>query len=98
MQDEGKIKSSKLSLSQCGLVGWMVGLMRGARNESRSGRKQMYLRETLPLGGKRQLMLVSCGREYFLVGGGMESIETIVQVRNQSLSDPVDEKLEGMRL
>jgi hypothetical protein len=37
--------------------------------------------ETLPLGGKRQLMLVTCAGESFLIGGGLESVETIVHVR-----------------
>jgi flagellar biogenesis protein FliO len=40
----------------------------------------MQLLETLPLGGKRQLMLVQCGTEQFLVGGGLESVETIVKL------------------
>jgi flagellar biogenesis protein FliO len=52
-----------------------------ARRSATAGRvKQMQLLETLPLGGKRQLMLVQCGTEQFLVGGGLESIETIVKV------------------
>jgi hypothetical protein len=41
----------------------------------------MRLVETLMLGGRRQLMLVSCGEEYFLVGGGIDNVETIVRVK-----------------
>lgn len=63
-----------------GLAGWVLNRVRGWRGESAVPRKQMRLVETLPLGGKRQLMLVACGEEHFLVGGGMESIETIVRV------------------
>jgi flagellar biogenesis protein FliO len=52
-----------------------------ARRSAAAGRvKQMQLLETLPLGGKRQLMLVQCGTEQFLVGGGLESVETIVKL------------------
>jgi flagellar biogenesis protein FliO len=63
-----------------GLAGWALGLLRGLRQRE-THTKQMQLIETLALGGKRQLMLVSCGRERFLVGGGLESIETIVRLR-----------------
>jgi hypothetical protein len=41
----------------------------------------MRVVETLALGGRKQLMLVSCGEEHFLVGGGIDSVETIVPVQ-----------------
>jgi flagellar biogenesis protein FliO len=62
-----------------GLAGWVLGLLRGL-GQREAQVKQMELIETLTLGGKRQLMLVSCGGERFLVGGGLESVETIVRV------------------
>ena len=62
-----------------GLAGWVLGLLRGL-GKRKACVKQMELIETLALGGKRQLMLVSCGGERFLVGGGLESVETIVRV------------------
>jgi flagellar biogenesis protein FliO len=40
----------------------------------------MQLLETLPVGGKRQLMLIQCGSERFLVGGGLDRVETIIKV------------------
>jgi flagellar biogenesis protein FliO len=49
--------------------------------------QQMQLMETLALGGKKQLMLVSCGGERFLVGGGSEGIETIVPVKTERLRE-----------
>jgi flagellar biogenesis protein FliO len=45
----------------------------GARAERR-----MELIETLQLGGKRQLMLVSCDSQRFLVGAGGDSISSIM--------------------
>jgi flagellar biogenesis protein FliO len=42
----------------------------------------MRLLETLPVGGKRQLMLVRCGDEHFLVGLGADTISTIVKVND----------------
>jgi flagellar biogenesis protein FliO len=38
----------------------------------------MRLAETLSLGGKRQLMLVICDGQRFLVGTGGEGVGTIV--------------------
>jgi hypothetical protein len=49
----------------------------------------MCLVETLVLGGRRQLMLVSCGREHFLVGGGVDSVETIVRVKVDGVEDEI---------
>jgi flagellar biogenesis protein FliO len=67
-----------------GLVEWAVKLVRGWRGREDGQRRQMRLVETLPLGGKRQLILVSCDGERFLVGGGLDSIETIVRVKAES--------------
>jgi flagellar biogenesis protein FliO len=67
--------------SDVGLAGWVLDLLRSWRGQRESQRKQLQLLETLPLGGKRQLMLVSCAGERFLVGGGLESVETIVRLK-----------------
>ena len=64
-----------------GLAGWVQGLMSGLRGQREVKRKQLRLVETLALGGKRQLMLVTCAGESFLVGGGLESVETIVRLK-----------------
>jgi flagellar biogenesis protein FliO len=77
-----------------GLVGWVIDLMRTWRGQRDVQRKQMRLVETLALGGKRQLMLVTCGGESFLVGGGMESVETIVRL-NTNVSGDESEKSRG---
>ncbi|MBS1798848.1 MAG: flagellar biosynthetic protein FliO [Acidobacteria bacterium] len=67
---------------QSGLVGWLLSRWRGrARFRDRSVR-QMQLLETLSVGGKRQLALVRCGREQFLVGMGAEAVSTIVKIGN----------------
>lgn len=62
-----------------GLAGWVMALLRGARGQRETQRK-LHVVETLSLGGKRQLMLVTCAGESFLVGGGLDSVETIVRV------------------
>ena len=73
-------KSTNVNVKQDGLVATLVQMW-AARRAAGAGRvRQMQLLETLPLGGKRQLMLVQCGAEHFLVGGGLEAVETIVKV------------------
>jgi hypothetical protein len=66
-----------------GLAGWALGLVRGLSSERKVEQKQLQLMETLSLGGKKQLMLVSCAGQRFLVGGGPESVETIVRVSDE---------------
>src|SRR5260370_40911612 len=78
-----------------GLAGWILGLLRGWRGQRGMQRKQLRLVETLSLGGKRQLMLVTCAGESFLVGGGMDSVETIVRLKAEISPDVVAENLDG---
>jgi flagellar biogenesis protein FliO len=66
---------------ELGLAGWILDLLRSWRGQREMQRKQLRLVETLSLGGKRQLMLVTCAGESFLVGGGPESVETIVRLK-----------------
>lgn len=70
-----------------GLAGWVLDLWRGLRSRREVQRKQLRLVETLPLGGKRQLMLVTCAGESFLVGGSMDSVETIVRLKAEVSPD-----------
>ena len=67
-----------------GLAGWVVGALQGRvrikwRAASHTRIQQMQLLETLSLGGKRQVMLVECDGERYLVGCGVDSVATIVK-------------------
>jgi flagellar biogenesis protein FliO len=64
-----------------GLAGWLLGMMRGWSRQRSMESRQLRLVETLSLGAKRQLMLVTCAGESFLVGGGLENVDTIVRLR-----------------
>jgi hypothetical protein len=64
-----------------GLAGWVLGRLRVWRGQPEMRRKQLRIVETLSLGGKRQLILVTCAGESFLVGGGMESVDAIVRLK-----------------
>jgi flagellar biogenesis protein FliO len=79
-----------------GLAGWVLGRLRGWRGQPEMRRKQLRIVETLPLGGKRQLILVTCGGESFLVGGGMESVETIVRLKAAASPDVDANDLDGI--
>jgi flagellar biogenesis protein FliO len=69
--------------------------LRGLRSRRELQRKQLRLVETLPLGGKRQLMLVTCAGESFLVGGGLDSVETIVRLKADVSPDVAATSLDG---
>jgi flagellar biogenesis protein FliO len=88
-------KAVAVASDMSGLAGWVLGLLRGWQGQRGMQQKQLYLVETLPLGGKRQLMLVTCAGESFLVGGSLESVETIVQLKAGFSLGPVAESLDA---
>ncbi len=72
-----------------GLAGWFFRaitalLKMRATDAPRRSRRQLRVVETLQLGGRRQILLVSCHGERFLVGAGAEAIQTMVRVRSES--------------
>jgi flagellar biogenesis protein FliO len=77
-----------------GLAGWLLCLLRNWRGQREAQQKQLRLLETLPLGGKRQLMLVTCAGESFLVGGGLESVETIVRLKADGFAEVAGKSME----
>jgi hypothetical protein len=95
-QNTVRVSGAKASIESAGLAGWVLGLLRGVRSSERQPAiKQMRLLETLSLGGKRQLMLVSCAGERFLVGGSLETVETIVRIKDEISLDIAAKKLDG---
>jgi flagellar biogenesis protein FliO len=70
-----------------GLVGWMLSMLDSWRGAGEACQRQLRLIETLPLGGKKELMLVTCAGESFLVGGGAEGVETIVRLHGEASLD-----------
>ena len=51
---------------------------------SRRPVKTLQVVETLSLGGRRQVALLSCGNEQFLVGMSGDGVSTIVPLRGES--------------
>lgn len=85
---QGKKTAERAGRSEVqGLAGWVLGMMKGRGYLRDVTERQMRLEETLSLGGKRQLLLVSCAGERFLVGGSMESVEVIVPVKSAAATD-----------
>ena len=99
LQGAGPRKLNDMATTACpevqGVAGWVLGLLRGWRGQREMHRKQLRLVETLSLGGKRQLMLVTCAGESFLVGGGMDSVETIVRLKAEVSLDVAAKSLDG---
>jgi flagellar biogenesis protein FliO len=67
-------------------AGWLSNSLRELCGWQETSRKQLRLVETLSLGGKKQLMLVTYAGESFLVGGGVESVQTILRLNMGSPS------------
>jgi hypothetical protein len=68
-----------------GILGWamemIVNLAGGAWAASRSAKpRRMKVLETLAIGPKKQLLMVSCDGQKYLVGTGPESVQTIVRM------------------
>ena len=78
-----------------GFAGWLLGLLRGWQGTRSAQQKRLTLIETLPLGEKRQLMLVACDGERFLVGGDPESVQTIVRLNGEVSPDLSAENMDG---
>jgi hypothetical protein len=87
LQSAARTNGAKTNFPVQGLAGWVLGMLSGWRGERTAQRKHMRIVETLTLGGRRQLMLVRCGEEHFLVGGGIDSVETIVRVKAGGLGE-----------
>lgn len=94
LQNTMRTSAAKTS-PKVGVVERLLGLLRRVSGERQSATKHLHLLETLSLGGKRQLLLVSCGGEHFLVGGGLESVETIVCVHSNRYQSVAAKKLDG---
>jgi flagellar biogenesis protein FliO len=84
---EGMTEVRKKPTNVGGLAGWLMAWMHtlrlGATMRLKT-RKRMSLVETLSLGGKKQLLLVTCAGERFLVGTGSDSVQTIVRIHPES--------------
>jgi flagellar biogenesis protein FliO len=65
-----------------GFAGFVIELVRRGRSGLGVARAEKSLKvvEVLQLGGKRQVMLVACGEQRFLVGAGAEGVSAIVPV------------------
>jgi len=70
-------------------VEWLRGMLRkGLAGMMRPrGESRMKLIETLPLGGRRQLMLVVCDGQRVLVGAGGDGVHSIAEMRDRGAID-----------
>lgn len=80
MQKTAWTQDAAGNLKRHGLAGVLWQMWTSRRAARVGATRQMELLETLPLGPKRQLMLVRCGDERFLVGGSLDQVQTIVKL------------------
>ncbi len=75
--------NNKQAVEVGGFAGWMLSALRRGREgfAQRKAVKTLQMVETLSLGGRRQVVLVRCGSEQFLVGTSGDGVSTIVPVK-----------------
>jgi flagellar biogenesis protein FliO len=78
----GRAENVSGTLRRQGVTGLLLQMWTARSAAGACHVRKMQLLETLSLGGKRQLALIQCGDEQFLVGGGLETVETIVKVNS----------------
>jgi flagellar biogenesis protein FliO len=69
------------------LIQWAARGLNVLGRSKAADQRQLKLVETMSLGGKRQLILVTCSGESFLVGAGVESIDSIVRLKSTVSQD-----------
>ena len=57
-----------------------VGSNHGWKGRVAGSRKKLHLMETLSLGGRKQLILVNCAGEHYLIGTGPDSVSSMIHV------------------
>ena len=86
-----------------GLADWLLGLgrwwrKRELRDRRQEARRQLEIVESLSLGSRRELLLVSCAGERFLVGTGAEGVQTMVRVGSErAFGNPTQKVTEERR-
>jgi flagellar biogenesis protein FliO len=69
-----------------GWAGWLLSMLQRGRSgiAARRTARTLQTLETLSLGGRRQIALVRCGDEQFLVGMSGDGVSTIVPVQGEA--------------
>ncbi len=79
-----------------GVAGWLLTAWQTVRargGERKRPRRELRVVESLAIGGRKQLLLVSCAGERFLVGTGSDGVGTIVRVRPETAAAGVARSL-----
>ena len=80
MEETMMANTTAKSFGQQGLAGALLQLWANRRSAKAGQVREMELLETLSLGGKRQLMLVRCAGERFLLAGSLDRIEAMARL------------------
>jgi flagellar biogenesis protein FliO len=78
-----------------GVAGWIANFLRVPLSKVRGrSAKRMQLVETLTLGGRRQLLLVTCDNRSFLIGAGSDQVGTILPLSPEEDAAPTASSVE----
>jgi flagellar biogenesis protein FliO len=83
------------------LLDWLRRTFRQGLTGTRKARRERRLElvEALPLGGRRQLLLVLCDGQRVLVGAGADSVQSIVEMKDPvAMGGAVCGMNEGLRM
>jgi len=76
-------RGTTTNVGHLGLAEMLLRLWADRRVAKTEREREMELVEILSLGGRRQLMLIRCAGERFLVGGSLDRIETMVKLESE---------------
>ncbi len=81
----GRMRHSAAALVRAGLLaiahaGKQASVALRARVALKSSSRQMHVLETIALGARRQLLLVECEGQRYLVGAGPDQVGTILAI------------------
>jgi Flagellar biosynthesis protein, FliO len=80
---EGGVEVNQVGLQRFPRIPTLVAAVR-RMFLGRVGARRMELVEALPLGGRRQLMLVVCDGQSFLIGAGSDGVHSIVGIQQHA--------------
>ncbi|WP_396127128.1 flagellar biosynthetic protein FliO [Edaphobacter bradus] len=86
LQRRSETSAASKDVGLHGVAGWLQRHL-SSRLSVAKRHREMELVETISLGGRRQLMLVACAGQRFLVGADADGVQAIVQVKGERVKD-----------
>jgi flagellar biogenesis protein FliO len=88
--EERRLPAAGGAMSWMGRIGkGVAALLRDRLSRARKSRSEVRLQvlETVSLGGRRQVFLLACGGERYLVGAGAETVGCMLRITDLRIAD-----------